>query len=88
MTIINNSDITAKLILDIRDYPEFDIILPEPAADDDVHSEIMQPMEDDPPKYDDIMNNMKDDDIDPIADQDEEPDDDDDQYDEDAKRHV
>lgn len=77
LTIVNNSDITAKLILDIRDFPEFDIILPEPAADDDVHSEIMVPMDDEQPKYDDIMNNMKDDDIDPIGDQEEEEDDDD-----------
>ena len=30
LSIRNNSDITAKLILDIRDYPEFEIILPEP----------------------------------------------------------
>lgn len=44
ITIINNSDITAKLELDIRDYPEFEIILPDANADDDVHSEIMEPI--------------------------------------------
>lgn len=29
LTLYNHSNITAKLILDIRDYPEFEIILPE-----------------------------------------------------------
>jgi len=28
LTVYNHSDIPAKLILDIREYPEFDIILP------------------------------------------------------------
>lgn len=28
LTIINNSNIDAKLILDLRDYPEFEISLP------------------------------------------------------------
>lgn len=54
ITIINNSDITAKIILDIRDYPEFEIILPDPNADDDVHSEIMVTIHESP-KYDDIL---------------------------------
>ncbi len=44
LTIINESDITAKLILDIRDYPEFEIVLPEANPEDDVHSEIMVPI--------------------------------------------
>ena len=51
LTIFNDSDITAKLELDIRDYPEFEIILPDPAADDDIHSEIMVPIQDEK-KYD------------------------------------
>lgn len=53
LTIINESDITAKIELDIRDYPEFEIIPPEPNADDDVHSEIMVPIHESP-KYDDF----------------------------------
>lgn len=44
LTIFNHSDITAKLELDIRDYPEFEIILPDPNQDDDIHSEIMVPI--------------------------------------------
>jgi hypothetical protein len=40
--------------LDIRDYPEFEIILPDPNADDDVHSEIMVTIHENP-KYDDIL---------------------------------
>lgn len=43
VTVVNNSDISAKLILDIRDYPEFELIMPPGREDDDVHSEICQP---------------------------------------------
>jgi len=85
LTIINESDITAKLILDIRDYPEFEIVLPEPNPDDDVHSEIMVPIQE-APKYDDIVN-MNADDVDPLGGEEDEEDEDD-EYDEDAKRHV
>ena len=35
LTFINESDITAKVEVDIRDYPEFEIILPDPNPDDD-----------------------------------------------------
>lgn len=55
VTIYNRSNITAKLILDIREYPEFEIIMPDPNADDDIHSEIMVPIHEHP-KYDDILN--------------------------------
>jgi hypothetical protein len=85
LTIINDSDITAKLILDIREFPEFDIILPDPSADDDVHSEIMVPI-DEAAKYEDIVN-INADDVDPL-DENEEDEEEDDQYDENAKRHV
>ena len=44
VTVINNSDISAKLILDIREYPEFELIMPAPQDDDDAHSEIMTPL--------------------------------------------
>ena len=53
ITIMNNSDITAKLELDIREYPEFEIIVPPAGADDDVHSEIMVPIHENP-KYEDL----------------------------------
>lgn len=55
ITIYNRSDVTAKLILDIREYPEFEIIVPDPHADDDIHSEIMVPIHEHP-KYEDILN--------------------------------
>lgn len=84
MTIINESDITAKLILDMRDYPEFDFILPDASPEDDVHSEIMVPIVEQP-KYDDIVN-MNTDDVDPINEDKEEEEED--EYDEDAKRYV
>ena len=64
LTIVNESDITAKVILDMREYPEFDFILPEPSPDDDVHSEIMVPIEEQP-KYEELVN-LNADDVDPI----------------------
>jgi hypothetical protein len=45
LTVYNHSDIAAKLILDIREYPEFEIIVPPPSKDDDVVSEIMVPIQ-------------------------------------------
>jgi hypothetical protein len=45
-TIHNHSDITARLVLDIREYPEFELILPPPNPNDDVTSEIMVPLSD------------------------------------------
>jgi len=45
LTIHNNSDISAKLELDIREYPDFEIIVPKADNDDDVASEIMEPIE-------------------------------------------
>lgn len=84
ITIVNESDISAKLILDMRDYPEFDFILPDPSPEDDVHSEIMVPIVEQP-KYDDIVN-MNADDVDPLNEEKEEEEED--EYDEDAKRYV
>ena len=84
LTIVNESDITAKVILDMREYPEFDFILPEPSPDDDVHSEIMVPI-DESPKYEELVN-LNADDVDPLGDDKEEEEED--EYDEDAKRHV
>lgn len=84
ITIVNESDISAKLILDMRDYPEFDFILPEASPEDDVHSEIMVPIVEQP-KYDDIVN-MNADDVDPLNEDKEEEEED--EYDEDAKRFV
>jgi len=87
LTIVNNSDITAKLILDIRNYPEFEIIAPDPNPDDDVHSEIMAPHEYKkiPERYEDIVK-MNPDDSDP-GEQDEESSDDND-FNEEAKRYL
>ena len=48
----------------MRQYPEFDFILPEPSADDDVHSEIMIPI-DDKPKFEELVN-LNADDVDPL----------------------
>jgi hypothetical protein len=64
LTIVNNSDFTAKLILDLRDRPEFEIIAPEASPDDDVHSEIMAPHEDKkPPQTFEDITKMNPDDI-------------------------
>jgi hypothetical protein len=84
LTFINESDITAKVEIDIRDYPEFEIILPDPNPDDDIHSEIMVPIHESP-KYEDIMKeNM--DEVDPLEPDQESSDEE--VYDEDSKRHV
>ncbi len=49
----------------MREYPEFDFILPEPSPDDDVHSEIMVPIEQQT-KYEDLAN-LNADDVDPLG---------------------
>jgi len=85
LTIVNESDITAKVILDMREYPEFDFILPEPSPDDDVHSEIMVPIVENP-RYEDIVN-LNAEDVDPINGEEKEEEEED-EYDEDAKRFV
>ncbi len=47
MTIANKSNIEAKLILDLRDYPEFEISVPRDLNDkEDVTSEIIVPITD------------------------------------------
>ena len=45
LTIYNHSDFMTKLILDIRYYEEFEILVAptQVSADDDVHSEIIEP---------------------------------------------
>ena len=83
ITIMNNSDITAKLELDIRDYPEFEIIVPPAGADDDVHSEIMVPIHENP-KYEDL-DKMNIDDVDQLEGEESS---DDNEHEEDQKRHV
>jgi len=77
LTVNNHSDIPAKLILDIREFPEFEIILPPQNNDDDVVSEIMVPIHEDP-NYKDIENMNPEDIQDPLnedEDEDEEADD-------------
>lgn len=44
LTIHNDSNIEAKLILDIRDYPEFEVYMSNDNVEDDVASEIMVPI--------------------------------------------
>jgi hypothetical protein len=51
-TIFNHSDIPAKLLLDIREYPEFELILPPPNPNDDIVSELMVPIQEDSPAKD------------------------------------
>lgn len=47
LTLVNSSNIDAKLILDLREYPEFEISLPHDSVDkDDVTSEIIVPITD------------------------------------------
>jgi len=81
---MNSSDITAKLELDIRDFPEFEIILPDPTADDDIHSEIMVPIHENP-KYEDL-DKMNLEDVDPLDGEQESSDED--VAEDDQKRHV
>ena len=45
--MINNSNIDAKLTLDLRDYPEFEISVPTDQVDkDDLSNEIITPITD------------------------------------------
>jgi hypothetical protein len=47
MTIANNSNIAAKLILDLREYPEFEISIPHDSVDkEDLTNEIIVPITD------------------------------------------
>ena len=85
LTFFNKSDITAKIELDIRNHPEFEIIPPDESADDDVHSELMVPIQNEAPKYDDIQK-LNFEDGDPLEGENETSDEEDD--DEDAKRHF
>ena len=56
LTVYNNSDIPAKLLLDIREHPEFEIILPPQDQNDDVVSEIMVAIQEDTNFKGDIEN--------------------------------
>jgi len=85
LTVYNHSDIPAKLILDIRDYPEFEIILPPPSQDDDVVSEIMVPIHEDA-NFKDLENMNPDDLQDPLNE--EEMEEDEEEDDEEQNRHV
>jgi hypothetical protein len=78
LTVYNHSDIPAKLILDIREHAEFEIILPAQSQDDDVVSEIMVPIHEDP-NFKDLENMNPDELQDPLnedeMDEDEDADD-------------
>ena len=84
ITIHNHSDITAKLILDIRDYPEFEIILPPSDPSDDVVSEMMVPINEEE-NYMDIENMNPEDIQDPLNEDESEEEDEDE---EDQNRHI
>ena len=79
LTIHNDSNIDAKLILDLRDYPEFEIILPLDSIDDDAASEIIAQITEEI-DYNDLDNLNPDDIKDPLnedeMEEDEEEDDD------------
>lgn len=79
LTIHNDSNIDAKLILDLRDYPEFEIILPLDSVDDDSASEIIAQITEEI-DYNDLDNLNPDDIKDPLnedeMEEDEEEDDD------------
>ena len=83
LTVHNHSDIPAKLILDIRDHPEFEIILPAQSHDDDVVSEIMVPIHEDP-NFKDLENMNPED----LQDPEDEMDEDEEADDEEQNRHV
>ena len=83
-TVYNHSDVPAKLLLDLRDYPEFEIILPPPNLDDDVVSEIMVPIQEETQFRD--LENMNPDDLQDPLNEEEEMDEDDDE--EEQNRHV
>ena len=44
LTLHNDSNIDAKITLDLRDFPEFEVLLPPESVSDDVASEIMVPI--------------------------------------------
>jgi hypothetical protein len=86
ITIVNNSDISAKLRLDIREFGEFEIVMPPPREDDDVHSEIMVPINENEgignqPNFDPA-------DVTEPKDEEGEEEESEDEYDENAKRYV
>jgi hypothetical protein len=85
MTIYNRSDIPAKLILDIRDFPEFELIVPPQEFVDDAGSELMVPIHDEP-NYKDIENMNPEDINDPLNEEDMDEDDDEDE--EEQNRYV
>jgi hypothetical protein len=85
LTVYNHSDIPAKLLLDIREYPEFEIILPPPSQDDDVVSEIMVPIHEDT-NFKDLENMNPEDLQDPLNE--DEMDEDEEADEEEQNRHV
>lgn len=87
VTIINNSDISAKLRLDIREFGEFEIIMPAPREDDDVHSEIMVPINENE-GYENKGANLDPADVTEPKDEEDVEEESEDEYDEDSKRYV
>jgi rhodanese-related sulfurtransferase len=84
---VNNSNIDAKLILDLRDYPEFEISVPTESMDkEDLTSEIIVPITDTQTGGAININDLDVDDIKDPLNEDEEEDDDDDE--EEQNRYV
>lgn len=89
MTLINNSNIDAKLVLDLRDFPEFEIFLPTESVDpEDITSEILVPISEatKPINYNDLDDVNPEDIKDPLNE--DENEDEEDEEDEENNRYV
>ena len=88
--MINNSNIDAKLTLDLRDYPEFEISVPTDQVDkDDLSNEIITPITDNMQggiNYNDLDEMNPDDIKDPLNE--DEPEDEEDDDEEEDNRYV
>lgn len=84
LTIHNHSNIDAKLILDLRDYPEFEIIMPPNKDTDDAASDIMVPISEEV-NYNDLDEVNPEDINDPLE---EEENEEEEEEDDQAKRYV
>lgn len=88
LTLINDSNIDAKLVLDLRDFPEFEIFLPAESVDpEDITSEILVPISEATKaiNYNDLDDVNPDDIKDPLGEDDE---DEEESEDEENNRYV
>lgn len=84
LTLVNDSNIEARLILDLRELPEFEVSISPEMLDDDVASEIMVPMTDEIKNLNDLN------DVDPeeLRDPEDELEEEDEEEEEEEKRYV